>query len=195
MNRKARLFIVSLLAGAFLSLSAAALAETVLWKWVDNKGNVHYVEYKSQVPEKYRDKAEKVVIKGKSDGGGKGEAVKETPPAPPEKKKAEKSESYTEWEEKAYSAYMTVKDLESQVSGLEPRCAELRRKSILMPIIKNQQASAECFDKLQNLKDLLEKNRKYVDDGIYKEAMRAGIPLDAVKEGIEKAKRALKKKK
>lgn len=196
MNRKASIIIISLLAGMFLVLSAAALADTVLWKWVDEKGNIHYVEYKSQVPEKYRDKAQKVVIKGKSNASTEGGAVAKTPAThPPKKEGAPKSKTYAEWVEKAYSAYMRVEDLRSRVSGLEPQCNELRRQALLMPVIKNQQAASECFEKLQNLKKAMENARKYVEDGIYKEAMRASVPLDAVNEGIEKAKQYLKKKK
>ncbi len=195
MNRKAGFLLISFLAAVFLVLSTSALAETVLWKWVDEKGNIHYVEYKNQVPSKYKDKAQKVVIKGKSDTAtGEGGAAA-TPPPPPHEQKPQKSKTYTEWKEKAYSAYMRVQDLENRIADLEPKCNELRRQSLLMPTIKNQQASAECFNKLQGFKSELEKARKYLEDGIDREAMRSGVPLDAVNEGIEKAKQDLKKKK
>ena len=176
-----------------LALAAVAIAKTVLWKWVDKKGNVHYAEYLDQVPAKYRDKAVKVVIEGsdnQSSSSGGGEV------APTKKKKVRStSKKKGKWQTKAVRAYKKVEELDNHVKLLEKKCPELRRKAITMPVIANTQASAQCYENLKKLKKDLDRARKYLEQDIYDEAHEAGVPPEWIDKAIEAAKSGSKKKK
>lgn len=186
-------FIVMAAAVAMLALAAIAIAKTVLWKWVDKKGNVHYAEYLDQVPAKYRDKAVKVVIEGSdnqssSSGGGEVTSTKK-------KKVRSTSKKKGKWQTKAVRAYEKVEELYNQVKSLEKKCPELRRKALNMPVIANTQASAQCYENLKKLKKDLDRARKYLEQDIYDEAHEAGVPPKWIDEAIEAAKSGSKKKK
>jgi len=188
-------FIVMVIAAAVLSLAAVAIADTVLWKWVDAKGNVHYSKYLDQVPKKYRSKAVKVVIKSKESSKASSSSDDTATSKPTKKAKpVAKSKKKEEWQRRAVKAYNSVVQLEKDVKALKPKCDELRHKYLVMPTIANNQASIQCFKDLEKAKKDLAAARKYLEEGIYKKAENEGVPQEWIDEAIEEAKSKSSKK-
>ena len=175
--------------GAFILIASAVLADSVVWKWIDDKGNVHYSEYLDQVPEKYRDKAVKVVIKD-SDGSNSGSShstpKKDTVKEDDSEKKMEAQ--IKAYEGKAKTALKQIASIEASTSAKQNQCNELRRKSVLASTIANRQASEKCFKELEDMERQLEKAREYLATGIYAEAHKAGVAAAVVDEAIRRAK-------
>ena len=99
-----------------------------------------------------------------------------------------------EWRKKAVAAVKRVDQLENKVKALEKKCADLRQKYLVMPTIANNQASAKCNANLEKVKKDLEKARKYLEEGIYEAAEKAGVPEYVIDEAIEEAKSKSSKK-
>jgi len=167
-------------------IATIALAEKVIWKWVDEKGGIHYVEYLSQVPEKYRSKAVKIVLDNAPESNTAPENKQAPPPPPPvqDNRKAE-------FKEKARKAIVQLTGIETEKKALEPQCQELDRKAQVVPTLQNKQIAADCRQKLDALNNALSEAAKYLQEDIYKEAADLGVSAESVDEFIQKTKEEL----
>jgi len=176
-----------------IGMAAIALAEKVLWKWVDEKGGTHYSEYLAQVPEKYRSKAVQIVINPgvESDDSS---ANQKAPPPPPSPGPSSDAAKKAEWQGKARNAVVQVVGLEAELKSLDQQCKQLNLNAQNVPTLMNKKSAADCQQKMDALNAKLAAAQKYLDEGIYKEASGAGAPKEWIAEAIQQAKDELESK-
>ena len=185
---------VAVLVAVFILCAAAVMAaQTTVWKWVDEKGGIHFVEQLYQVPEKYRSKAVKVTItppdsEATSGSSSKGSKSSSSTTSPSDKNKK------AQWQQKARQTVFTVARLEAEVKNLEEKCPPLQHKATVMPTIANRKASIECAEKLENSKKELATSQAYLSKGIYADAARNAVPRDWIDEAIQQARNQLAEK-
>ena len=173
--RSYRLLLACLIAFSFLALRVLAEEGTVIYKWKDGKGVVHYVDNMGKIPEKYRDKAERIVIKKKSVN----EVPAPLPPPPPKnppKKDRKSAKQKSKWAAKAKAARKRVAELERRVKSAKTNCDKVRHQSLVMPTIANQQKAAKCLKEVKALEAELMRAKKYLEEGLPEEAHKAGVP-------------------
>lgn len=176
-HRNYRMFksMLGLVAAIVLGMYVLAIAKTVLWKYIDEKGIAHYVDELYKVPDKYKAKAVKVEIDGTEQQPS---APNASPPPPPPKVDQANEAKKAEWVAKAMKAVEDVKRLEEQVKAAQPECDAAFHKWQLMPTVENRQALDQCTQRLEQLKADLEKAKEYKKSGIYQEAQSAGVPVE-----------------
>lgn len=175
-NNRLTGYILLLAVCLILGMGALALA-TTMWKWVDDKGVVHYTDELYRVPKKYQSKAVQVEVK-------QVEPLTNQNPSPPssdsqaaEEQKLQEAQLKAVWVAKAQNAVAEVKRLEEAVRAQDMVCTKLHKKWELMPVVANREALNTCVQSLSKLKLDLAKAIEYRDKGLYKEAQLAGVPI------------------
>lgn len=182
-------FVFGLSACLVAVLFALAIAKTVIWKYVDDKGAAHYVDEYYKIPAKYQPKAVKIEVEGVTP------QISSQPSSPPPKKQPTKEEQQAKlkaiWVMKARDAYGAVISNEEALTRTQPECDAAFMKWTNMPIQENRNELDACLARIEAIKKEIAKTKEYRDRGIYSDAMGAGVPIMWIDQAYEQYKKEL----